>query len=188
MRRKTSANVDIASGDFYCTIARDALRVASRDLRMSMTAIRREIAQGRLRDHFRFEDELTRLTPHAAEYIGQPNCDASTQSPRRVRNIRSSCVPGFIYIVKGDESPYKIGRAVKIQRRVWEINLTLPFEASLIHAIAVDNMVEVERFLHRKFAPVRVRGEWFALTDSDVEWLRSFSELSIGDCLLQEGG
>lgn len=37
----------------------------------------------------------------------------------------------------------------------------------------IEGTPEDERFLHKKFSRKRVRGEWFSLSKSDVDWMRS---------------
>ena len=54
----------------------------------------------------------------------------------------------------------------------------LPFEIELVHTIKTDDMVEIERFLHEKFADQRTNGEWFCLSDDDIEWLKDIDYVS----------
>ena len=79
---------------------------------------------------------------------------------------------GWIYVLKGDRY-YKIGQAVCIDNRLKQIEPKMPFPTELVHSFEVDDMNITEKELHEHFADKRTNGEWFALTEDDVEWLRS---------------
>lgn len=49
----------------------------------------------------------------------------------------------------------------------------LPCRPELIHTIAVDGARRAERAIHQFFQDLRVAGEWFTLSDSNIEWFRA---------------
>jgi Meiotically up-regulated gene 113 len=68
--------------------------------------------------------------------------------------------PTFIYFIQsGEHGPIKIGYSNKPARRVPELQTGNPDELLLRHIIPGDLMVE--RKLHERFEPARIRGEWF---------------------------
>lgn len=79
-------------------------------------------------------------------------------------------VPGYIYIFQWDRF-YKIGRARQPHVRARRINKSLPFEGELIHTVRTDDMVHAEILIHDKFAKTRQCGEWFLLSQTDIEYL-----------------
>jgi hypothetical protein len=74
--------------------------------------------------------------------------------------------PGFIYLMRDTvhRQYYKIGLSRKPRNRARQIG-----QVDLIHAIPTDNMLKAEREFHGHFARRRMEGEWFRLTDKEVE-------------------
>ncbi len=86
--------------------------------------------------------------------------------------------PGFVYLVglSTDLNLYKIGITTDPKRRLKEFDATkLPFEVYFEALIATQDMHGVERGLHQRYAACRVRGEWFALTPEDVEYIKGLA-------------
>jgi hypothetical protein len=50
---------------------------------------------------------------------------------------------------------------------------TMPFELTIRHRIRSGRQKWLEGYLHKAFADVRVRGEWFRLSDDDLAALES---------------
>ena len=90
---------------------------------------------------------------------------------------------GFVYFLRSDDGLHKIGRAVDVDARVRSIAAFVPFAVQVVHTIRTDNMVRLERGLHRAYesAGKRVNGEWFRLTDDDVDLLRSLGDELVED-------
>ena len=87
---------------------------------------------------------------------------------------------GFVYGIyfdAGGERYFKIGMAKSPMARLDSHQTSLPFEARIGIAYFVDNMREEERTLHAAFADKQVRGEWFRLDDSDLEFMASRARL-----------
>jgi hypothetical protein len=78
--------------------------------------------------------------------------------------------PGYVYILRADNGLYKIGRSEDPEGRLAGLGV-LPLPVVLLHRIATNDMVWLERCLHRLFSEFRVRGEWFALSASQVAGL-----------------
>ena len=96
---------------------------------------------------------------------------AAFHSEDRVR------VAGFIYIVDSPVGAYKIGKTVSLPLRLANFGIVLPFKTELIHAIRSSDITRAERLLHHAFANKRRRGEWFDLTEKDLDSLKQIGRI-----------
>lgn len=82
---------------------------------------------------------------------------------------------GCVYIIEGGER-FKIGMTGgQAQDRMRHLQIASPVPLRLAHEIPTDNPRSLELSLHQKFAAKRVHGEWFTLSNEDLDWLRSDS-------------
>ena len=81
---------------------------------------------------------------------------------------------GYVYLLKDVEvsGRYKIGMTTNPQQRMGNFGVKLPFQTELIHLFYTDDCRRDERQLHERFAQKRRGGEWFALNDSDVAYIK----------------
>jgi len=79
---------------------------------------------------------------------------------------------GKVYLYRAGQY-YKIGRTNDIDRRNIEIKLQLPFKPELIHTIETSNPNQIEKYWHELFKSKRRNGEWFSLSDTDVNLFKS---------------
>jgi hypothetical protein len=80
---------------------------------------------------------------------------------------------GFVYVLRGTDSHYKIGLTSDPISRLKTFTVKLPFKVSYELVIPTEDMAGLEKELHTRFESKRVEGEWFALTDQDVNDIRS---------------
>ncbi len=81
---------------------------------------------------------------------------------------------GFVYLFSSDHGFYKIGQSVDPEGRLQAFS-SLPFNVRLIHKTFTQDMDYAETFLHHKFAAKRIKGEWFQLTEADVQDIMSIN-------------
>lgn len=75
----------------------------------------------------------------------------------------------FIYLVNWvGTNKYKIGRTKNINQRCRDFSVLLPFKTKLINWLIADK--EIEGKLHTFFKEFRINGEWFELTQKEVEF------------------
>jgi hypothetical protein len=89
----------------------------------------------------------------------------------RRRFIRRDCdyKNGFVYLLKGENGLYKIGRSKTPEIRISTITKAIaPFDIQTINTAFYPDCYKAESDLHKLFANKRVRGEWFELGDDDV--------------------
>lgn len=90
---------------------------------------------------------------------------------------------GYVYLLKSpSKSLYKIGYTAKPDNRLATFKNKLPFNVQYVCLIKSDDMRTLEKRLHRKFADKRSDGEWFALTVTDVAYIKALANgVSIED-------
>lgn len=82
---------------------------------------------------------------------------------------------GWVYLLRKGNY-YKIGRSIHPERRLRQLQTGAQEQLCLVHKIKCStvNPLYVERIIHRWFWEDRVRGEWFSLSPSAVEFLKEF--------------
>lgn len=81
---------------------------------------------------------------------------------------------GYVYLVRGTNELYKIGRTKQLQRRMKRFEVKLPFEVEVIALIRTETPNIEEKKWHERFAEKRLDGEWFSLDDADVQWMKQY--------------
>jgi hypothetical protein len=81
-------------------------------------------------------------------------------------------VPGVVYLVKSG-THFKIGKSIVFEKRLRYIKLQMPERVEEVHVIQAANPSEVESYWHRRFSPLRLNGEWFRLTEVEVNEFKS---------------
>jgi len=118
------------------------------------------------------------------ERIEEINKSLNEECKRAANQAKTKKVhlrPGYVYLLKqvGGEH-YKIGRTNSPQKRIDTLSVRLPFKVTLDHLIECDDYVDAEKALHRRYEMQRGEGEWFALTQADVEYIKSLAKYSEG--------
>lgn len=90
--------------------------------------------------------------------------------PNLFKSIKSR---SNIYLIKNNRNGYiKIGKSSNPKKREKTLQSEEP-ELELIFTLNASLLTETE--LHIKFNSKRVRGEWFNLTDEDVNYIKSLN-------------
>ena len=79
---------------------------------------------------------------------------------------------GYLYVAKMGEY-YKIGISKNPTQRLKKFT-QLPFMLKTILCECVPNYQEVEKELHEIFNQKRLQGEWFALEEKDIEFIKNY--------------
>jgi hypothetical protein len=122
---------------------------------------------GRKRDRIRALADFCSDQPDLADVL--EICErAAADLPEEAEPAEAPPPPsGYVYLAKSGRF-YKIGRTNNTGRREYELALQLPERLHLVHRIATDDPVGIERYWHERFADRRANGEWFRLTSADV--------------------
>lgn len=103
----------------------------------------------------------------------EPEPVSTAPSPRyAVQRRKRPPLAGYVYLILASTGHYKIGRTKSVPQRMSLFGVQLPFTFEIVHVIETDDMCADERTLHERFASQRVNGEWFSLTEQDVEYIR----------------
>jgi len=81
---------------------------------------------------------------------------------------------GYIYLIGNHEKRvYKIGLSRQPKERYKAFRTKLPFAVEILHQIGTDDMKKSETLLHNWFRDKNTHGEWFELSETDVEFICS---------------
>ncbi len=83
---------------------------------------------------------------------------------------------GYVYLVAADNGLHKIGRSINVDKRVTEFGIKLPMKTWLVHSFKSNKYDHAEAYLHQVFAEKRSHGEWFNLTQEDVDYICSIKD------------
>lgn len=80
---------------------------------------------------------------------------------------------GYLYIIHCVGFPYyKIGQTVTPKVRLDTLRTSVPFELVLEYALKVNDMDRVEHKIQQQYEDKCIRGEWFMLTDQELELVK----------------
>lgn len=79
---------------------------------------------------------------------------------------------GWIYCLSDQQGHYKIGRTKYLDERIKKLGTLPPFPILTEVAFQVMNAPAYEKGLHESFATSRLRGEWFKLSDVELQTLK----------------
>ncbi len=121
--------------------------------------------------------------PHCkcATFRDRPTCvscgkDISPPTPAETPTPLTRA--GVIYLIRC--GPYhKIGKTIRRELRYRQLEIQLPEKAELIHEITTSDVDIAEAHWHQFFAYHRKNGEWFALTEDDVNYFRRWTHIEI---------
>jgi len=91
-------------------------------------------------------------------------------------NFNSGELPiktGYIYVIKSQDN-YKIGVTKNIKNRTKKYITESPHKIKVVISAKVKDHLNKERFLHNFFKKSRIRGEWFSLTEQDIQTITAY--------------
>lgn len=74
---------------------------------------------------------------------------------------------GTVYVIQAG-AYFKIGRTTDLTQRMDGLRTGSPAPLTVIYRLDTRDSEGFERWLHRRFAEVRVQGEWYRLTDEQL--------------------
>ena len=85
-----------------------------------------------------------------------------------------------IYLAQAEDGLCKIGLSVSAKSRIRALNRSRFDEVKLLHAFPADDAVEAERKLHSQYDTKRAWGEWFHLSQNDIQEVCSYEAYCLG--------
>lgn len=85
-------------------------------------------------------------------------------------------IQGYVYIISSELGFYKIGRTKNVASRMTQLK-SMPLKVELVHTIACEDELKFEKELHERFKDKRKSGEWFSLSEKDIEELKLINQV-----------
>ena len=173
-------------GTFYASITEGNVRsrreravemhiddiIASLEHEYEMREIKREAERQELVISMLKRRETTYPTPtrKQPERKPQPTATLDVSHVHTAQPQSRSMDSGYVYVMRA--GPHcKIGKSVNPKSRLNSIQTSTAEKVELLRTIPTETMGQLEGTLQAKFISRHVRGEWFALTESDIKWL-----------------
>lgn len=98
---------------------------------------------------------------------------------KREESKKRKPMRGFIYLIRLENGLYKIGKTKNMKSRMNAFSVTFPMAWELIYKFETEDYSNAEISLHKMFYDKRKVGEWFELTNEDVEYITSIEDFSL---------
>jgi hypothetical protein len=113
-----------------------------------------------------FVHESDPLIQSALEFIAEVEGYVARKELEKTK-IRAKKA-GYVYLISGG-GYFKIGQTQHIEKRIKQVGTKLPFKIEYLHWIETNDMDGLEAYWHQYFVDKREEGEWFTLSDEEVE-------------------
>lgn len=74
----------------------------------------------------------------------------------------------FVYLLKNSENIYKIGVSKDVDKRIKQLQTGYSDDIVLVDKFLSEYPFKIETYLHHRYQVENVKGEWFYLTNEDV--------------------
>lgn len=88
------------------------------------------------------------------------------------------CESVYIFHMEGTDF-YKIGYSNNIEKRLQTLQVSSPFNLSVIWQLKIWFPQEAERYLHQLFKEKKVKNEWFMLSQDDLDVIKNLDLISM---------
>ncbi|WP_225856740.1 GIY-YIG nuclease family protein [Achromobacter xylosoxidans] len=121
--------------------------------------------------------ERERLHAWEAEHLGKSGKYGTSDWPGWERYIgrfepasrQPKETDGHVYLIQSARGYCKIGSSRSVSTRLRQLQCANPEALSLLHQFSSPTALRDELALHAQFAHRRIKNEWFALTEQDIE-------------------
>ena len=121
----------------------------------------------------RLEEQLRQLDAAEQRIKAREAVEAQRQREKAERKANKTTA-GYVYVLKQvGGTHYKIGHTSNPDKRKHTFDVKLPFAVEFDILLKTDDRYTLEAQLHAHFAAKRVQGEWFALDDNDLAYIKA---------------
>lgn len=83
---------------------------------------------------------------------------------------------GYVYVVcPVGHNAYKIGRTVDLKSRMARMQRNRSIKLEYVLTVWSNDYEQLEERLIEKYQPLKLDGDWFALSESDIEYIRGLA-------------
>lgn len=87
-----------------------------------------------------------------------------------VEQHRERLRDGFVYFAKDPvTSLVKVGKSIDVEKRLYQLKQKYGSELQLLDVIKSSDANALEKEIHKGLDPRRAKGEWFILSEEEVE-------------------
>lgn len=133
----------------------------------------RKILESLLDDHYLrgFRSALPKgIRKNIEHLIGYKRKKTFVRKQKRTVNTKKEIE--YVYFLTADNGFTKIGRTKNLDERIHHFTTKLPYKLEETLILKTPNSSGLESTLHKRFESKRKRGEWFLLTDDDIELIK----------------
>jgi len=87
----------------------------------------------------------------------------------------------YVYLIRSASCFTKIEHTDNLKKRFASIDTSSPEKITIYYSKVVRNRVNLERKLHSIFSEKRTKGEWFLLSDEDLQEAKAIINSSVDD-------
>ncbi|MEO0594759.1 MAG: GIY-YIG nuclease family protein, partial [Chloroflexota bacterium] len=129
------------------------------------------------KERFSLKQEIQKVS-ETNTAIALENEELRKELSRLKRKLSAKDRSGYVYLlkVKNRDDVYKIGRTKNPDNRLRTFSVKLPFPVDYEHLIQCDDMYALESELHARYADQRLDGEFFRLTPTNVQAIKTIGD------------
>lgn len=109
-------------------------------------------------------------------YDGSLEEEIKAKRAEEKKNKISPGKKGFVYLIRAENGLYKIGKAKNVSTRLQPFSVHFPMKWDLVHSFRSNNYSDAEKNLHGVYAEKRDIGEWFKLSEEDVNHIMAIQD------------
>lgn len=134
------------------------------------------------------DDELRRIISSELFSKSQKNFARTLLDPFLRYELRSrqrddrkkeKQIPGYVYLLWAENGFHKIGMTRNIESRAIQLFDNIPLKTEIIHYFQSHSCYKAEKKLQNYYSDKNVKGEWFNLTEEDVNDIKRIKDYEL---------